>query len=856
MRSRQTLRRGRARRILLGTAGMVAALAGPMTWAEPVPKYQIDLPVEPLGAALRDLAAVTHRNIIAASSITDNRQAPAVAGEFTLEDALARLLAGSGLRAVPTGESFVIAGLGSDEGEQAGITVTGTRITGAPVASPVISLSQQDMRDAGQTSLAEAILAIPQNFGGGQNPGIGLNVPSNSGSYLGAGSGLNLRGLGGDATLTLLDGQRLSYNASLQSIDISAIPFGLVDHIEIVADGASALYGSDAVAGVANVVLRHDYEGVTTSARYGGSTDGGDQQQQYDLVAGHRWSDGGFIVAYDFERDTAILASERSYAAQQSPGLTLFPALEHHSVGFSGHQDLAPNLTFALDALYNWRRSYSAYALDSSGQVFNDGGDFTNHDGSFAIAPSLKGRVGAWHWTLQGSWGQDRATYLTHDYYLGETDYTAAGCYCNSALSAELGAEGPLFALPGGSAHLALGGGMRNSRFHAFRSIGTSQAIQASQQDAYGYAEIALPFVSPDLGLPALYSLNLTGALRYDSYPGIAQVVTPHLGVIYAPTGDFDIKGSWGRSFRAPTLYEQYAVASAVLYSAAHLGGTSYPSTATALLLTGGNPDLKPERAQTWSATLALHPRAIEGAHLDVTYFNVHYIDRIVAPISQISQALSNPSYADLINLSPTSAEIAALTANAQTFADEVPGTYNPANIVAIVDDRSHNVASQAIHGVDIAGRYSIQVGQGRTLSLTTSATWLDSHEKLSALQPDQQLAGIIFNPPHWRWRAGAVWAAPAVTLSSYVTYTGGVWDTRSTPAVPVGSLTSWDLIGTYRLPIDHGLLHGTSVTLTATNVLNAKPARISGQVYETPYDSTNYSPFGRVLSVMVTKSW
>jgi outer membrane receptor protein involved in Fe transport len=850
------LKETKVRHIFLGTAAIGALLVVDRAQAETAQRYRIDLPAEALSAALRDLAATTHSNIIAASRETGERRVPAIAGELTLAEALARLLDGTGLHAVRTENGFVIESDRTGAREEPAITVTGTRIAGAPVASSVISLSQQDMRDAGQTSLAQAILAIPQNFGGGQNPGIGLNVPLGSGSYIGAGSGLNLRGLGGDATLTLLDNQRLSYNATLQSIDIAAIPFGLVDHIEIVADGASALYGSDAVAGVANVVLRHDYEGLTTSARFGGSTDGGNQQQQYDVVAGHRWSNGGFILSYDFERDTAILASQRSYAAEQTPGLTLYPALEHHSVGLSGHQDLAPDVTFGLDALYNWRRSYSAYALDPTGMVFNDGGDVTNHDGSFALAPSLKGRLGAWHWTLQGSYGQDHATYLTNSYYLEQNIYASSGCYCNSAVSGELGAEGPLFQLPGGSAHLAFGGGIRSNRFDAFRTLGTAQDIVASQQDAYGYAEIALPLVSPALGLPALYSLNLTGALRYDNYPGIDDVVTPRLGAIYAPTADFEIKGSWGRSFRAPTLYEQYNSVSTVLYPASYLGGANYPASATALVVTGGNPDLKPERATTWSATLALHPRVLEGAHLDLSYFNVHYTNRIVTPIPLITEALNNPAYADLVNLTPSPAQTTALTSNSQSFINGVGGVYNPASVVAIVNDASLNVASQNIDGIDIAGRYGTKLGARQTLSATVSATWLESSQKLSTLQPEQQLAGIIFNPPHWRWRAGAVWATPVVTLSSYVTYTGGVEDTRSTPAVPVGSLTSWDLTGSYHFPVEHGVLHGVTLTVAAANVLNAKPAQIAGQVYEAPYDSTNYSPFGRMLSLTVAKSW
>src|SRR3546814_10529441 len=82
-------------------------------------------------------------------------------------------------------------------------------------------------------------------------------------------STFNLRGIGPSATLTLLNGNRFAYSGTQSVIDISAIPTAAVERIEIVADGASAIYGADAVAGVVTILLRKDYEGVTTSARLG-----------------------------------------------------------------------------------------------------------------------------------------------------------------------------------------------------------------------------------------------------------------------------------------------------------------------------------------------------------------------------------------------------------------------------------------------------------------------------------------------------------------------------------------------------------------------------------------------------------
>lgn len=140
----------------------------------------------------------------------------------------------------------------------------------------------------------DVIRAIPQNFSGGQNPGVGANLPGGKNLDVGGGASINLRGLGGDATLTLLDGRRLSFDAALQSVDVSAIPFGAIERIEIVPDGSSALFGSDAVAGVANIILRRNFDGLETTARLGGSTDGGRRKTRRSVADGFflAWGNG------------------------------------------------------------------------------------------------------------------------------------------------------------------------------------------------------------------------------------------------------------------------------------------------------------------------------------------------------------------------------------------------------------------------------------------------------------------------------------------------------------------------------------------------------------------------------------
>src|SRR3546814_17670915 len=80
----------------------------------------------------------------------------------------------------------------------------------------------------------------------------------------------------------------------------------------------------------------------------------------------------------------------------------------------------------------------------------------------------------------------------------------------------------------------------------------------------------------------------------------------------------------------------------------------------------GGNADLEPERARTWSASVAFHPQAVPGLEAELTWFDIDYTDRVVVPISNVAQALINPNYAEFLQLSPTAAAQAALLASSE----------------------------------------------------------------------------------------------------------------------------------------------------------------------------------------------
>jgi outer membrane receptor protein involved in Fe transport len=354
------------------------------------------------------------------------------------------------------------------------------------------------------------------------------------------------------------------------------------------------------------------------------------------------------------------------------------------------------------------------------------------------------------------------------------------------------------------------------------------------------------------------YALSISGALRYEHYSnGLGSIVTPKLGVIYAPTADFDIKGTWGRSFKVPTLMQQYSSPRISLYPAAAWGGVGYPANATFLHPYGGNPDLKPERATTWSVTADLHPRVIDGLQIGLSYFHIDYRDRVLMPITNRAVALSDPAFREFVTFNPSAAEQAALIAMAPAgLANFAGAAYDPANVVAIVNDTYLNVAHQIIHGVDLSSDYRFDWAGG-DVDLSGNASWLTSRQQNSADGPVFALAGTEFNAPHFRARAGVTVHHGNLTASSFLNYIGRVKDLQTTPPVEGASMATIDLTLLYRLDRDSALLRGTELSLSIQNLANERPPYLhSAAPYIVDYDSNNYSALGRFVSVGISKHW
>lgn len=811
-----------------------------------------------LAEALKTVAREAGYEIIFSADEIGKRRVDSVKGRFDIRTAISRLLEGSGLVSEFSGRTIVIrreeSANRADDAAVATtpIIVTGSRIRGAQESSPVIRITGKNMRNGGQNDLGEVVRNLPQNYNGGQNPGIGIGAESFGSQNGNSATALNLRGLGPDATLTLLNGRRLVYDSAYQGVDISTIPIAAVDRVEIVADGASAIYGSDAVGGVANIILKRDHQGIDLKARVGAPTDGGNFQQQYSAVGGTRWSSGGFIATLDLNRAGSITAGQRSYTRQLHPTATLYPRQDYRGVVLSGHQAITDNLTFEIDALYGKRRSNSETPFTTVAPANVNGNTVNTSAKTFLASPRLSFETGAWNIAANAIYGTSQSVIDTRFYTAGVSSPASVTQYDNRSNVYELNAEGPLFTLPGGDARLAIGGGYRAARLRSLRSGRTTKDTLNSH---YAFGEIFVPLVSPEMDFDGIYRLTLNAAARYENYPSMAEVTTPKLGLVYAPIAGLDLKLSWGRSFKAPTLNQQLLAQTVLLFPASLLGGNGLPTTATALIVAGGNVALEPERAKTLA--FGFEARPIDGLRLEFNWFDIKYKDRVVQPIPSLGTSLSNPAVADLIDFTPTPAEQADFIANAFSALLNLTGRpYDPAQVIAIIDSRFRNVASQSVNGIDIAASYQVPTGAGANLTLSASASHLNSKRRLSPKQPQTVLAGNIFNPPSWRARGGISWERDDFSLSSFVNYIGPVRDTRFQPVARIDGMTSIDVVSRYQTAAQ-GFLGGVEFQISILNLFNAKPANIrTTQPYNTPYDSTNYSPLGRVIGVSIGKAW
>ncbi len=212
-------------------------------------------------------------------------------------------------------------------GQAAEILVTGSRIArdGSQSPTPVTVLDSSSMNERAQTNVADALNELP-SFRPAQTPAGSSNRSQLAGSNF-----IDLRGLGSSRTLTLVDGKRFVPSAGTGQVDLNNIPSILIDRTEVVTGGASASYGSDAVAGVVNMVLKKDYEGIEGDLQYGQSQRNDNREFRAAFLAGTSLLDGRLHVmgAIEYYNNGGMGDQYTRSWGRKMPGLVVNPSTDN-----------------------------------------------------------------------------------------------------------------------------------------------------------------------------------------------------------------------------------------------------------------------------------------------------------------------------------------------------------------------------------------------------------------------------------------------------------------------------------------------------------------------------------------------
>ena len=196
------------------------------------------------------------------------------------------------------------------------IVVTGSRIRRTDEgALPVQSITQEEIQRTGATSPEQFLQTLSVAVQGNTN----AVVASGSGVTSGGVSSASLRGLGSQRTLVLMNGRRLSGGGTITdstSVDVNSIPLAAVQRVEVLKDGASAVYGSDAIAGVINFILRKDFQGAEVTANYGDTSDGGDVTKVNGVIGfGDLRADRyNAMLVGSWQKESALFGRQRGFA--------------------------------------------------------------------------------------------------------------------------------------------------------------------------------------------------------------------------------------------------------------------------------------------------------------------------------------------------------------------------------------------------------------------------------------------------------------------------------------------------------------------------------------------------------------
>jgi iron complex outermembrane receptor protein len=858
--------------------------------------------------------------------------------------------------------------------------VTGSYLPPAAnsVAIPVISVGADAIEKSGtNTDLLEVLRKTVPQFSGNANLGS-ANANINQGATNG-GSQLALRNA---QTLVLINGRRVAYSpvagtGGFQFVDVNMIPIAAIERIEVLPDGASAIYGTDAVAGVVNIILKSDFQGFEVGGRYGFSTNTGHYAERSGYLVGGVSTDRTSMTLsaewsridpiYNWERPysattfgtptfagsvnsgtnfyyldpslnaptvtpgglpAATLVANGTYSGPRSAGdqfqffnlsqyVTQTIGSERQSFTLAVDHKISDSLTAFGDLMYVNTQTFSqingqpinaSIAAGQHGNPFDTTvtarNRFVDHPRQFfADTTGIRGVAGLrgditsnWSWEAAADYSRIRQDF-TNPGVINQANLvaainsdlinmfareqapgaieqsqavgTASGSFVSTLSNYDFRVTGHAFELPAGSVDLAVGGEIRRESLSAIAdplsipdangNIGWNGGVSLSPFSADRsvksvFAEVRVPVLKD---APGAHLLELSAAGRHEDYSDTSNPTVPKFTLRYLPFNDeFAIRGTYSRSFSAPTLFSLFGPTGVGFTEAFTLnpagGGAAIDNFQTNYRLRS-NPELDPAKSRNYTAGIVYSPKTLRGFSVSVDYWNIKQTGLVVASggdtgatILQSVETLGTASpYASIVHFG-------SFTGSTVTAPGQI-STGVPDDIY--VDDTLANSALIKLDGFDVSAKYTYNAaGVGRFNFGTNIGIY--NHYKVQLLPTDEpeEDAGrtSLKNGTIPRWQS---YTTIDFTQGAYGAFVG--W--RSIPSLTdredgthVGGFNSFDAAVSYTFGPGIRYLSGAKLTLGCNNLFNRFGPQDPTVFSDSNVDTSTYGAIGRFLYVDV----
>jgi iron complex outermembrane receptor protein len=864
---------------------------------------QFNLPAQSLADSLRTVGTQTHINVLFDPPLVAKYRAPALDARVSADEALTKLLEGTPFRHRFVDERTVVlrvaekagavgrrdaeprlkvsqqdagSGTSSGDGQGASSRTTGDTepteeiiVTGSHLESPASSIqvksySSEEIAASGRTEVIQFLNTLPEvsvsPVGNQASRSLGQNV-------------VRLRGLPDGATAVLIDGHTTGVGGVniRAAFDLGTLPIALIDRIDVVSVGSSAIYGSDAIGGLVNIILKKNFNGVSPTVSY--TSGEGLGTTQATLLAGHAFSSGNISLGVTYNTNDGLYGYQRSLTADSDwsryaslggidfrssscdPGtvaavsgtlngvnsalasipssgassavnyisgagrtnlcstvdssVALVPPRDRWSAIGSGNFNLTDRLTAyatliasRVDAVTTRSIFRARNVAVPASNAFNpfsqdvrvntllpiDSGPEGTTDLirplvgiRGAISPHADFDVSAWSTTL-------REEYTNHSFQLspGVTSLLASSDPSNALNLFEPGANSPAIlaaatddrdanaktrstvanaivrfeplALRPGPIRVAAGVESRWDTY-ANRPEGSTLTTSADRRVNAAFAEVQVPLIAD--GPLGARSLLVNFAGRHDDYDDFGNVFTPQFRLAWEPVSGLSLAAMYTEAFKAPGLgYLHLGRSQAIGFGAfdpARNEVASYSYT----VISGGNPQLQPERGESRTVELGWRPSFVPGFGLGATYWKITETDRIATGITP-------QTFLNFESIFPERVQ-------REQAASGVPGR------VISIDQSAVNFGAVHLDGVDFNVAYAFGTSIGR-FSAHGAVTRVLGYE--SQVQPNLPFADRLSRAtdgdawsPKWKGAVSLQWEKARVSADLVGRYVGKYLD-------------------------------------------------------------------------------